>query len=403
MRVILAHNSLIPIGGAEVFYLETGRVLEEHGHDVAYFSPLDKGIESPWSEYFPAAFNHENANSLSGLLSLKDLIYSSDAKEKFKKLIKEFKPDIVHCFSIYVRLTPSILDAAREMNVPIVMSCNDYKHICPNYKLFQGGNICTKCKGGKFYNAVKYKCAKNSFKYSFASALEAYVHDFIDVYKKNVDVFLFASEFMATMTKDFWGDKNFSWKILSNPFDSTKYSVSESEGNYVLYFGRLIDEKGVDILIKSFEKLPHVNLKIVGTGPDEDNLKQLAAKMPHIEFLGPKWDDELEPLIDNARFVVVPSVWHENFPYVILQSFAKGKAVIGTDRGGIPELIQDGTYGLIYEADNYSQLSDKVSLLWRNKELSRRMGIAAKKRVDKQFNDQQFYENVHRIYSNVIN
>jgi len=402
MKVILAHNSLVPIGGAEVFYLETGRVLEENGHQVAYFSPSDEGVDSNISEYLPRAFDHKKSNALSGLMSFKQIVYSTEAKVKFKKLINDFKPDIIHVFAIYIRLTPSILDAAKELNIPVVMSCNDYKHICPNYKLYQGGGICLECKGGKFYNAIKNKCSKDSLKYSLASAMEAYIHDFLDIYKKNVNTFLFASEFMANITEDFWGKENFRWDILRNPFDSKQYALSNAIEDYIIYFGRLVEEKGVDVLIESVRYLPNIKLKIVGTGPDEDKLKSLAQNLANVSFEGQKWDEQLNELLSKARFVVVPSVWHENFPYVILQSFAMGKAVIGANRGGIPELIDDGKFGFIYDPTNLKELSSKIDFLWNNKELCIKMGIRAKRYSDSYFNDEHFYNEIVRVYKNTL-
>jgi len=110
----------------------------------------------------------------------------------------------------------------------------------------------------------------------------------------------------------------------------------------------------------------------------------------------------LDSILKNARFTVVPSIWHENFPYVIVQSFAMGKAVIGTKRGGIPELIKDGEYGFTYPADDSSALADKINMLWNNPQLAVNMGLNAKSYADSIFNDQSFYETLMNIYRGVI-
>ena len=404
MRILLAHNHLKPIGGAEVFYLEVGRVLESYGHEVAYFSPKDQGLDSPYLKYFPEVIDYKKSGILGGLLNIKNLVYNKEAKNKFNNLIQDFKPDLVHVFAIYVRLTPSILDACKENNVPVIMSCNDYKHICPNYKLFQNGKLCEQCKGGKFYNTVKNKCSKNSYKYSVASALEAYTHEYLNIYRKNVDLFLFASEFMAKKTEEFWGKENFKWSTLKNPFNSNSFENSMIYDDYILYFGRLIDEKGVDVLIKAMKFNKHIPLKIIGNGPYEENLKQLAKdlELKNVSFLGSMWGEELNEVLSKCKFVVVPSVWHENFPYVILQSFALGKAVIGTNRGGIPEMVIDGEFGYVYNAQDDKMLSQKILSLWNNSELNKKMGMNAKKHVDQKFNDQNFYKQIMNAYSQVI-
>jgi glycosyltransferase involved in cell wall biosynthesis len=404
LKIVLAHNYYNPIGGAEVFYHEVGRVLKENGHEVAYFSPDDKNINSPWKKYFPKTVDYKNSSIVQGIVQIKDMIYSNSAKENFKKLLEDFQPDLVHVFAIYVRLTPSILDACSELEIPVIMSCNDYKHICPNYKLFQHGHLCEACKGGKFYNAVLNKCSKDSLKYSVASAMEAYIHSYTDVYRKNIHTFLFASEFMATKTEDFWGKETFQWEILKNPFESRKYALTKEYKDYILYFGRLIDEKGVDILVKAMQFVPDVKLKIIGTGPDEEILIELVQKLQlkNVEFLGSKWGSELDDILKLSRFVVIPSIWNENFPYVILQSFAYGKAVIGTDRGGIPELVKDNEFGLVYPADNFEVLAEKISYLWKNSDLAVSMGESAKEYMDKNFNDKKFYVDILRIYKKVL-
>lgn len=404
MKILLAHNHFKAVGGAEVFYHEVGRVLELNGHEVAYFSPNDSDIDSPWKDYFPKVVDYKNTNKLKSILGIKDMIYSSPAKQKMVEILTDFKPDIVHVFAIYVRLTPSILDACNEMNVPVVMSCNDYKHICPSYKLYHHGQICEDCKGGKFYHAIINKCSKDSVMYSVASALEAYAHSALDIYRKNVNMFLFASTFMAKKTEEFWGKDTFQWDILQNPFNSKKYQVYDKNENYCLFFGRLIDEKGVDILIKAMQYAPECSLKIIGNGPDESKLKSLKNKLnlQNIEFCGSKWGDELDSILKKARFVIVPSIWYENFPYVILQSFAYAKAVIGSNKGGIPELINGDKHGLIYNALDEKELANKILQLWNNPKQTTIMGQNAKKYVDTNFNDEEFYTKIIQIYKKVL-
>jgi len=404
MRVLLAHNNYSVTGGAEVFYHGVGSVLEDNGHDVAYFSAYEKECGSAWSGYFPASAEYKKGSTLRRVLSFGSMVYSKKAKLAFKKLIEDFQPDIIHVFAIYVKLTPSILDAARDMNVPVVMSCNDYKHICPNYKLYHHGNVCEDCKGGNFYKAISNRCCHNSLLVSAASALESYTHDWLDIYKRNVHTFLFSSEFMARKTEQFWGDSSFKWRKLRNPFESSIYPPSYNTNGAVLFFGRLIDEKGVDILINAAALLPEVPFRVIGDGPDIVSLKQLAASVgaDNVLFLGSKWKDDLEEELKSCRFVVVPSIWHENFPYVINQAFAFGKPVIGSDRGGIPELVQHGTRGIVYNVNDHELLARAIKELWENPEKVKKLGVQAKEFSDREFNHDSFYRALLEIYKEVL-
>lgn len=403
MRILLAHNNYSVQGGAEVFYQEVGRVLTENGHEVAYFSCAEDGLKTDYSSYFPSSADYKTGSIVSRLLRFPGIIYNREAKAAFAKLIDDFRPDVIHAFAIYVRLTPSILDAAREAGVPVVLSCNDYKHICPNYKLFHHGRVCEECKGGRFKRALANRCCHDSTVISAASMVEAYVHDWLDIWKKNVNRFLFASDFMAHKTEEFWGRENFRFEMLRNPFDCNKFRLEGPVGEYLLFFGRLIDEKGVDVLLKAAEITPDVPVVIIGDGPDREIVEQLSNKLANVKFLGPKWGDDLNECLRSARAVVVPSLWHENFPYVIFQAFAAAKPVIGTNRGGIPELVIDEERGWIYEATDVEALADlfvKVSEL--SDEAISQMGKNAQSFVEEEFNDSAFYNRLMEIYKGVM-
>ena len=404
MKILLAHNNFAVTGGAEVFYHEVGRILIEQGHQVAYFSAMSDAVETPWKEYFPAVPSYSEGGMLAKAINFPSMVYNRAAKQAMARLIEDFKPDIVHVFAIYVQLTPAILDAAREAGVPVVMSCNDYKHICPNYKLYHHGKVCEECKGAKFYRAVVNRCCHDSMAYSVASSVEAYAHNWLNIYRKNVHTFLFASEFMAHKTEEFWGKEMFRWRMLRNPYDARKYFAPNKVGDYALYFGRIIDEKGVNVLLDAAALARDVPLVVVGDGPDLDKLRQQASAegLSHVQFVGAKWGDELDQILRGCRYVVVPSLWHENFPYVILQSFAMGKPVIGSNRGGIPELVAHGERGLIYEATNAAGLADAMCQLMLEAGRAWQMGEMAKRYADAEFNDKRFYANLMQIYNEVL-
>ena len=213
-------------------------------------------------------------------------------------------------------------------------------------------------------------------------------------------MYLFDSNFMAKETKHRWSNKKYEWDILRNPYNSIKNIPNYKNEDYCLYFGRLSNEKGVDVLIKATKMSNHCKLKIVGNGPHRKYLEKLSSKNENkIEFLGEIWGNELERLIKNSKFVVCPSIWHENFPYVIIQSQSFGKAVIGSNVGGIPELVDHKISGFIYQYDNYKMLSNYMDKLWKDNDLVIKMGKNAKKNADDQFNDDIFFEKLMCIYN----
>jgi glycosyltransferase involved in cell wall biosynthesis len=411
MKILLAHKFLKLTGGAEVFYREVGRVLKEKGHEVRLLS-TGSPDEVEWTDTitpeiadFIDAPPYMDGSTIDKVKAIPQIIWSNPAKKAAERIIREFKPDIMHVFAVHVHLSPSILKAAKDAGVPTVMTCNDYKHICPNYKLFHHNQLCFDCQNGNFLNAVRNRCAKDSLSFSAASALESYVHKWLGVYSNYVDHFTFSADFMANITQEFWKDQNISWSKVMNPFDSRSFTMSDQDDGYGLYFGRIVDEKGVDVLVEAAAKINGFPIKIVGSGPDENKLKQRVRELglTNVEFLGALWNEQLNPVLERCRFVVVPSTWHENFPYVINQSFAFGRPVIGSNRGGITELVNHGERGLIYDAHDVNGLATAIRELSENPDKARQMGHNAKVWSDAHFEDDAFYSSLIQAYERANN
>ena len=258
-------------------------------------------------------------------------------------------------------------------------------------------------QGGRFYNALLNRCCHDSLAFSAASMLEAYAEAVRGSLRNRVDLFLFPSRFMADKTSEFWGAGTFRWGMLQNPF-TTPPVANAGHGEYVLYFGRLVEEKGVEQLLRAAALLPDVPVRIVGNGPSESALRAQAADagLPNVEFLGPVWGEDMDDVLQGARLVVVPSMWHENFPYVILRSFAAGKPVVGSDRGGIPEMLGDGARGLLYPADEPAMLAAAVQRIWADPVLWERMGRAARDYIAAEFGEANFMRSLMGAYGEVL-
>lgn len=386
-----------------MFFFEVARVLKNHGHEVAFFSCNDKdNLVSEWSDYFIDAPDFRSSNPIKKLSALIEIPYNVSAKKKFARLLDDFRPDIVHCFNIMTQISPSIMVATRERNIPVVISHNDYKHICPNYQLYRNGEPCEDCKGHKYYNCIRNKCAHGSMAFSVASAVELYIHHWMHVYERNVTLHLFSCDFAAQKTEEFWGRKINKAKVM-NPFAVSPKPTTIKAGEFGLYFGRLIGEKGVDVLLRALSLASSIPFVIIGNGPEEENLKRMTneLQLDNVKFVGPKWGEELEKYLNNARFVVVPSVWQETFPYVILQAFTACKPVIGSIRGGIPEMIGDSR-GVLYEANDYKKLSELMMLLFSDTEKCLAMGQAARKYIEDNFGDKSFYNALESAYKKAL-
>ena len=168
-----------------------------------------------------------------------------------------------------------------------------------------------------------------------------------------------------------------------------KHRVAESAGDYVLYFGRLSEEKGIDTFIDAAAMNPHVPHWIVGTGPEEQALKAQADEngVDNIRFLGFQSGDKLQQLVSEALAIVVPSRWYENSPLTVMEGFAHGRPIIGANIGGIPELIETEVDGLLFQPGDASDLAQQIAALTTNPDLATEMGQRGRAKVERQFNE----------------
>ncbi|PKM91395.1 hypothetical protein CVU82_02245 [Candidatus Falkowbacteria bacterium HGW-Falkowbacteria-1] len=367
MRILQVNKFNYIRGGAEKYFIDLSKKLEIEGHQVAIFCMHHpKNNPSPWDKYFVSRISFNEKKLRDRLLAPGRILYSFEARRKFKKIIKDFKPDIIHVHNIYHQLSPSILPIAKKFKIPVVMHLHDYKLICPNYQLFTHDKICYRCKGQKYYNCLRFSCFKKSFWQSLLATIEMYFHhSILNIYKKNIDCFIAPSQFMKETVVSFGipGEKvflvyNFSEESLVKEINKGK------EDDYGLYFGRLSGEKGIDVLLNSLSFVKNkINIKIVGAGPEEKNLKDLSSQLnleDSVDFVGPKFGSELFDIVSKAKMIFLPSVWAENMPLVLLESLSLGKIVIASKTGGLSELIEDKKSGFLFENGNYKDLSEVI-------------------------------------------
>ncbi len=363
MKILQINKFYYLAGGTERYMFGLSDILEKRGHQVVSFSVQDaNNLASQYSKYFISPVKFDGFNLKNAI----KIFYNYDAVKKLELLIKREKPDIAHLHNIAHQLSPAIINVLKRHNIPVVQTLHDYKLICPNYKLYSQDEVCYKCRGGKYHNCFYRKCLKNSRAKSFLAMLEAYWHNSILKTYRKVDLFIAPSRFMKNICASFGVPEN-KIKVLYNPIKIENLEESYGRENYILYFGRISSEKGIDILIRSLkDSKSKPNLKIVGTGSENNKYKMLACRLGlenKIEFTGQKFGNDLEKIINQAKAIIIPSVWPENMPYSLLESMAKGKVVIASKIGGLPELITDGINGFLFEAGDTRNLRIKIDEL----------------------------------------
>ena len=248
---------------------------------------------------------------------------------------------------------------------------------------------CEKCLGGHFLNCTKGKCIHGSTAKSVIGTMEAEFWKLKETYKY-IDTMICCSEFMK---KKMDSNPLFATKTVAmhNFIDKVDWKDTKKK-DYVLYFGRFSEEKGIGTLIEVCKKLPDIPFVFAGTGPLEESVNGIS----NIENVGFQKGEALEKLIREARFSICPSEWYENCPFSVMESQMYGTPVLGADIGGIPELIRIGETGELFESGNAESLKKKIQELWEDQELCEKYSENCK-RVSFDTID-AYYEKILKVY-----
>jgi len=404
MRVLSVNKFHYLKGGSETYYFSLNKLLSQHGHEVISFSMKDeKNIPNVYSEYYVENIDYSKKTTLINKVRLAaKFIYSFEAAEKLDRLITDYKPDIAHLHIFQHQLSPSILWTLKKHGIPVVYTAHDFKMICPNYKMLAQGEICEACKGGRYLSCLQKRCISGSLFNSLLNVKEAYVHKILKSYDI-IGRIITPSNFYREKFIEFGIDSE-KVKYVPNFLFEADYTPAYSFKDYFVYAGRLSDEKGVDTLLQAMKRVEG-KLKIAGTGPTEERLKAYTKDEGlenKVEFIGYKTGDELKNILKDAMFVVVPSKWYENAPYSILEAMASGKAVIGSNIGGIPELIRNDVTGLIFQPENSQDLAGKINQLLDSPELITDFGKRAREAFERYYGSEEHYKRILEIYKELI-
>lgn len=402
MKVLLVNKFHYLRGGSEKYYFELGNLLQENGHEVAFFSMKDdKNIKTNCKEYFVDKIDLNTGSKLKAL----DVIYSRKNKKKMELALDEFKPDIVHINNFQRQLSASIIKPIKKRNIPIVFTAHDMNSVCPASLMLYKGEICEDCITKGYSSCIKKNCIKNSKLKSILGVLETKFYQKNKIFKQ-IDYIIAPSAFIKKqLTK---GNLEYNKMevvhnfVLKSPETESKENVDKG---YAFFFGRLSKEKGVLNLIKAFEKLSSGNLVIAGNGEEKEKIKNYIKDNKledKISLVGYLKQEQVRKYIRECKFVVVPSICYENCPYSIIETMEIGKPIIGSKIGGISELIQDGENGFLYKYNDVNSLADKMQKLFDNPNLVKKFSQKSKKLFEKNYTADIYYKNIIEIYQNLI-
>lgn len=406
MKILHVNKFYFPKRGADRVFFAVSKLLEDHGNNVVPFSmEHPKNLKTGYSEYFVSQVNFDNPTTIiEKFRVLGRMLYSFEAKRKISRLLSEVPCEIAHLENIYHQISPSILGTIKRRGMPIVMTVHDLKLMCPNYKMYTQNAVCERCFKHKYYNAVLHKCMKNSSINSIPVMLEMYFHKIMRYYEKNVDLFLAPSEFMKTKMVQ-WGFDASRIEVLPNFVDTEFFAPGNKDNGYFFYSGGLEPEKGILTLLKAVKKAPSVRVVISGGGSmasyvekyiSENHLEQ------QIHYVGFIEREETKKYLQECTASLVLSELYENNPLAVLESIASAKATIGTDVGGIPELIEDGKTGVLIKPSDHIALARVMTELSRDTKRAASMGREAHKKASR-YSQQMYYRQLSSYYEKLLN
>ncbi len=407
MRVLQINKYLFPRDGVTTVVAETIRILRERGHEITAFGQADARnfTTDLRAAYVPSIELDAALRSLRGrLAALARIFWGGGSARALARFVDETRPDVAHVHNIYHHLSPRCIAVLARRGIPVVMTLHDYKLFCPDYLFLRptegGPRPCTSCLAHGPFDALRFRCVRGSAPASLVCFLEALAHRRL---WSMVDAFIAPSAFMARSAIAA-GIPRRKIALVRNPAPRVAPPEGEraAEPARILFLGRLYPEKGARILVEAFARAEThgATLVVAGDGPERPALEALAkSRGLAVEFPGFLQGDAKARALASARALAFPSAWHENCPMAILEAFACGTPVVASAVGGIPELVIDGTNGLLVPPGNVHALAEKISAICVSSALAARLGQSARASAASEFGDEMYARDIVSTYA----
>ena len=360
MKVALVNKFFYNRGGDCIYTINLMHLLQAMGHEVAIFSmQYPDNIPSSYESYYPVNVDFKAPGIGNKLKAAARIFGGAGVAESFSRLLDAFQPDVVHLNNIHSYLSPVIARIAHERKIKVVWTMHDYKLICPSYSCLRHGKVCELCFHDKSH-VLREKCMKESLAASLLAYLEALRWNRAEL-TKCVDAFICPSRFMLQkMTEGGFPPEKLVHLCNFIPEEASKeVTVRDDREHSYCYVGRLAVEKGVETFLAAAAQLPQT-LYVAGDGPLAECLMKKYNDRPQLHFLGRLPHEEVLRLLGKVAFSVIPSECYENNPLGVIESLCCGTPVVGARIGGIPELIEEGRNGLLFESGNPQAAKDSI-------------------------------------------
>jgi glycosyltransferase involved in cell wall biosynthesis len=346
MRIVIAHNRYKYAGGEDSVMLAEAEMLRSSGHDIELFEVDNKIIEGTKAKIVAAT----------------SLFGSQRSYQNMTALLTKFRPDILHIHNWFPLLSPSVISAASQLDIPVVQTLHNFRMLCANAILYRNGKLCQDCLGKVFPLGGALNGCYSASRIGSAIVSTAFSYHRLAHTWDSISTFIALSEFQRRLLVR--GGIDPAQIVVKPNFVKDTGDVGDGSGGYALFVGRLTLEKGIRTVLKAWRQnaMP-VPLKILGDGPLLGEVQEMAMKLPQIEYLGQRPAPEVYAVMGGAKFMIFSSECYEPFALTIVESFSRGTPVLAADLESIAELVKDRQTGLRFAPGDADDLTAKISLL----------------------------------------
>jgi glycosyltransferase involved in cell wall biosynthesis len=381
MRVLHVHNFYQLPGGEDQSFAATGAMLEDFGHEVIRFTLRNDAIVGTGR-----------------LAAASKAVWNRAVHKELRRLIRTTRPDVAHFENTFPLVSPAAYYACHAEHVPVVQTLRNFRMLCPSGLLFRNGKICEDCFGRWVpWPGVLHACYRGSRLGTAAVAAMIATHRALRTWHRQVDAYVALNRFVRAKYIE---AGLAAGRVHINPnFLTADPGPGDGEGGYALFAGRLSPEKGVGTLLAAWRQLAReLPLKILGDGPEADQVAEAAAEHSNIEWLGWRSVAEVLALTGDARFVVVPSVCYESFNRTQLEAFAKGTPVLASRQGSMQAIVDHRRTGLLFTPNDPDDLVRQVRWLLDHPVAYAQMRRAARQEFEAHYTAKASHERLVRIY-----
>lgn len=389
MKVLLVHcfyRSSAPSGEDSVYRNEK-KLLEDNGYKVITYEKFNDDLNNnSFFKKIAAGF---------------EFIWSLQAFREITEIIKNEKPDIAHFHNIFPQISTSAYLACKKNGVPVIQTLHNFRYICPAGLLQRNSKPCEKCIDKSLVFSLIHKCYRNSYIATLPMAAMIGFNKATDSFSKNVNRYIALTNFGKSrfIAGGFPQEKICVKPNFINHIENNEHHL----GEYVLYVGRLTQEKGVMTLIEACKKTKHIPLKIVGDGELRSKLESISIQYDlNVEFLGYQNKDFVMSMLKKSRFLVLPSECYEGFPVTVVEAFASGKPVVGSKIGSLDEIIEENITGSKFTFGSSDALADCIQNMWEDIDKLKTMSENARFSFENKYNPSINFSILSSIYNDAI-